>query len=305
MEHQQWEMNKQIDLQGGSASVLLQPNVLFNAAQCRREGWNRCQTSISHGFLPRCSSLCPRQALYCFFPCPLPFSDINNSFLLFLIRNKKEQQGRSAALPTAGLPGRQPVLCCRVATATASFHPEPTLLWLSLAQIRKPQRKTLRSFNSDLFLKSERLLPVLGISLTDPHCLPPLALSSRRAPAATESITSPWRASSLLQLLQAEHVFQHRRRRGESCSIREDGAHRREKDVGSMQGWTSRKRKKAWQASKQQHGSMIKRERDKPQWQKKTARNRIPESEMGLLWKHQHWKFGLGTTKGAFFLLRT
>lgn len=81
-----------------------------------------------------------------------------------------------------------------------------------------------------------------------PHCLPPLALSSRRAPAVTESITSPRRASSSLQLLQAEHVW----RRGEPCSIRASPAHQRDKDAGSVQGWTLRKRTKAQQAPKQQ-----------------------------------------------------
>lgn len=124
-------MSKQTDLQGRLASVLLQSNVLLNAACCRRKGWNWCQPSTSRSFPPRCSSLRPRQALYCFFPCPLPFSDINSLFLLFLIWNKEEQQGRCAMLPAAGLPGRQPVPCCGVATAAASFHPEPTSLALS------------------------------------------------------------------------------------------------------------------------------------------------------------------------------
>lgn len=96
-------MSKQTDLQGRLAPVLLQSNVLLKSPQCRREGWNWCQPSTSCSFPPCCSSLCPRQAFYCFFPCPLPFSDINSLFLLFLIRNKEKQQGRCAVLPAAGL----------------------------------------------------------------------------------------------------------------------------------------------------------------------------------------------------------
>lgn len=164
-------MNKQTDLQGGSASAVLQSDVLLNTARCRREGWNRCQPSISHGFPPRCSSLHPRQALYCLFPCPLPFSNISNSFLLFLIGNKKEQQGHSAALPAAGSPA--------ASQRSAAGWPLPPLHFtpthVALTILSPGKKTTMENSHSDLFLKSGALLPVLGISLTDPHPLPSAA----------------------------------------------------------------------------------------------------------------------------------
>lgn len=74
--------------------------------------------------------------------------------------------------------------------------------------------------SQDLFLKSDALVPVWGISLTDPYYLPLLALSSHRAPAVIEGIVTPWSACILLQILQEKDVLQHCWRRGEPCSIR-------------------------------------------------------------------------------------
>lgn len=58
------------------------------------------------------------------------------------------------------------------------------------------------------------------------------------------------------------------------------------KDTMSAKGWTFRKMEKAWQASKKQCQSMINSKRDKHRCQEKPATNRIPESEIRLLWKH-------------------
>lgn len=206
-------MNKQTDLQDREVPVLLQPNMLFNTAWCRTEGWNWCQPSISHGFPPCCSSLRARQALYCFFPCPLPFSDINNSFSLLLMGNKKEQQGSTAVLSAAGLPTARQLL--------PMLH--FTLNHITLTTISPGKKNTMENsplISQDLVLKSEAMVPVLGISLTDPHYPSFLAFSSHRAPGMTKGIISPWPASILLQTLQEKHVLQHCWRRGEPRSIR-------------------------------------------------------------------------------------
>lgn len=101
----------------------------------------------------------------------------------FLMGNKKP--------PASGLPGRQPAQRCGVATATAPCHPEHMAPWPSLARVRKLQRKTLWLFCSVLFLKPEALLPVLGLSLTDPP------IGSHPLPSAAAGLLLRLRASPL------------------------------------------------------------------------------------------------------------
>lgn len=248
MESQRWEMNKQTDLQDRKVSVLLQPNTLFNTAWCRTEGWNWCQPSISHGFPPCCSSLRARQALYCFSPCPLPFSDINNSFSLFLMGNKEEQRGSTAALSAAGLPtARQPLPALRFTLRPRhSDHHQPR---------QEKHNGKLATHFTDLVLKFEALVPVLGISLTDPHYPSLLALSSHRAPAMTEGIISPWWASILHQILQEKHVLQHCWSRGEPRSIRAPLDYQRKTEC-LQRGGPSEKGKKKTKTGKPQRSNV-------------------------------------------------
>lgn len=127
-------------------------------------------------------------------------------------------------------------------------------------------------------------MPVWGISLTDPHYLPLLALRSHRAPAVIKGIVTPWSACILLQILQKSMFCS---TAGGEESLAPSGHLQTIKDRHSVcKGVDLQKKEKNLASLKEAMSVHDHRERNKHRCQEKTVRNRIPESEMRFLWKH-------------------